>query len=157
MSGRARLYTEVLQQRAGSLNIKRLLLTKETKLRDLELFCVWEDAGVCAPWNHSFHMYLSRPGQCPVYLHPELSWEWLQSDGFARWQEFFSFLSTLRAHQLIFEGYNHWWSWHPYLLIWKEIYHFSYTVTVCTKKLYLCLCPCLNKALQNVLHVSVVQ
>ena len=37
---------EVLQQRAGSPNIKRLLLVKEsqiTQLRNIALFYVWED------------------------------------------------------------------------------------------------------------------
>ena len=27
--------------------------------------------------------------------------------------------SFLRAHQLTIEGCNHWWLWHPYLLIWQ--------------------------------------
>ena len=40
-------YTEVLQQRTGNLNIKRLLLIKKknrySKLRNLVLFYVWED------------------------------------------------------------------------------------------------------------------
>ena len=31
-----------------------------------------------------------------------------------RWQIFFSFLSSLRAHQLTFHGgWNCWWLWHP--------------------------------------------
>ena len=38
---------------------------------------------------------------------------------------FFSFLSFLRAHQLTLAGCNHWWRWHPCLLIWQEIFHFS--------------------------------
>ena len=44
-------YTEVVQQRAGSLKVKMLLLkkTRYPKLRNLALFCVWEDAGV---WAH---------------------------------------------------------------------------------------------------------
>ena len=43
---------EFLQQRPGSQNIRRLLLLKKIrylKLRNLALFCVWEDAGV---WAH---------------------------------------------------------------------------------------------------------
>ena len=36
---------EVLQQRAGSLNIERLLL-KKTRLRNLALFYIWDDVRV---------------------------------------------------------------------------------------------------------------
>lgn len=42
-------YTRVLQQRSGSLNIKRVLLIKETsyvKLKNLVFFCVWKDIRV---------------------------------------------------------------------------------------------------------------
>ena len=44
-------YIGVLQQRAGSLNIERLLLKKikYLKLRNLMLFYTWEDARV---WAH---------------------------------------------------------------------------------------------------------
>ena len=47
-------YIKVLQQRAGSLSIKRLLLIKKKKnrypkLRNLGLFYVWEDSRV---WAH---------------------------------------------------------------------------------------------------------
>ena len=45
----------------------------------------------------------------------------------ARSQVFFSFLSALKADQLMLESCNLWWLWHPYLLIWQEIFHFSYT------------------------------
>ena len=42
--------------------------------------------------------------------------EWLQSNGCQMVQVFF--LSAL-------EGWNCWWLWHPYVLIWQEIVHFS--------------------------------
>ena len=42
-------------------------------------------------------------------------------------QVFFSFLSALWAHQLTLESCSHWWLWHPRLLIWQEIFHFSGT------------------------------
>ena len=38
---------------------------------------------------------------------------WLNSLMAARWQLFFSFLGALRAHQLMLEGCNRWWLWHP--------------------------------------------
>ena len=40
-------YTEILQQRAGSPNIKRSLLIKENlvfQVKEFVLFCVWKDA-----------------------------------------------------------------------------------------------------------------
>ena len=41
-----------------------------------------------------------------------------------RFQVFF-FLSALTAHQIILESCNHWWLWHPCLLIWQGIFYFS--------------------------------
>ena len=38
-------YIEVLQQRAGSLNIKRLKEARYPRLKNLSLFCAWEDPG----------------------------------------------------------------------------------------------------------------
>ena len=43
----------------------------------------------------------------------------------ARWQVFFSFLSSRRAHRLTLEGCICWWLWHPCLLTWQEMFHFS--------------------------------
>ena len=34
-----------------------------------------------------------------------------------------------RTPRLTLEGCNHWWLWHPYLLIWQEIFHFSLLVS----------------------------
>ena len=45
----------------------------------------------------------------------------------ARSQVSFSFLSALRAHQLTLEDCSHWWLWHPCLLMWQEMFHFSGT------------------------------
>ena len=53
----------VLQQKAGSRNIKRLLLIKENHTP----FCVWEGARVWAHWNYSFDMHLSYLGPCALY------------------------------------------------------------------------------------------
>ena len=113
-------------------NIKRLPLIGETrypKLRKLVLFYVWEDTRVWAHWNHSFLTHLSYlgplscvftawvPPGLPTEPFRALYREWLQSVA-ARWKVFFSFLSFLRTHQLTLEGCNHWWLWHPCLLIW---------------------------------------
>ena len=48
-------YIEFLQQRAGSLNIQRLLLNKTRyhKLRNLVLFQLWKNARDWAHWNHA--------------------------------------------------------------------------------------------------------
>ena len=125
-------YTEVLQQRASSLNIKRLFLIRRSQIfqvKEFSAFYVWEDARVWAHWNYSFHMHLS-------YLEP-VSWvfhilrfleahprEWLQSDA-VRSQVFFSFLSAITAQELTVEGWKCWWLWPPCSLIWQEILNFS--------------------------------
>ena len=98
--GRVRLYRS-LQQGAGSPNIKRLLLIKYLKLRNLALFNVWkmQESGlteiipfmcISAPW-----------GQHPAFfLHP---WFLEVSGGSmiaAGPQVFFSFMVTL-------EDWNH--------------------------------------------------
>ena len=57
----------------------------------------------------------------------------------ARWQLFFSFLSSLRAHQLTLEGCNCWRLWHPSLLIEQKIFHFSFP-TLVMRALYLPSC-----------------
>ena len=65
--GSSQVYIEVLQHRAGSLNIDRLLLINEKQItRNLVFFCVWNDAGVWADCSHSFHTHISCLGQCPV-------------------------------------------------------------------------------------------
>ena len=54
-------YIEVLQQRAGSLNIKRLLLIKENQIsQDKEFSTILRMVRVLAHWNHSFDMHLSH-------------------------------------------------------------------------------------------------
>ena len=60
-------YIGVLQQRAGSLNIKRLLLTKENEIDQVKefiasLFYVWEDARLWDYWNHFVDMHLGYLG-----------------------------------------------------------------------------------------------
>ena len=59
-------YIEFLQQRAGSLNIQRLLLkkTRHHKLRNLVLFQLWENGSDWAHWNHSFNMCAKSLQSC---------------------------------------------------------------------------------------------
>ena len=60
-------YIGILQQKASSWEHQKWLLIKDivyVKLRNLVLFCVWEDARVWTHWNHSFDM-------CFSYLGPE--------------------------------------------------------------------------------------
>ena len=66
-------------------------------------------------------MHLSCLGTVSCNIsHPDIfssyCREWLQSNGCQMVQVFF--LSAL-------EGWNCWWLWHPYVLIWQEIVHFS--------------------------------
>ena len=61
-------YVELLQWRAGSLNVKRWLLIKENQIsqvKEFRSFLLWEDARVWAHWSHSFDMHLSYLG--PVF------------------------------------------------------------------------------------------
>ena len=68
-------HIEVLQQRAGSLNMEILLLkkTRYFRLRNFVFFCVWEDARVWAHWNKIPFTFISAIRAstlcCP---HPEL-------------------------------------------------------------------------------------
>ena len=61
-------YIEFLQQRAGSLDIQRLLLkkTRHHKLRNLVLFQLWENGSDWAHWNHSFNMCAKLLQSCPT-------------------------------------------------------------------------------------------
>ena len=86
---------------------------------------MYESGSLRLPLSHA-----SQPsGTSILFSHPELpflraycrKWVSLMT---ARWQ-IFSFLSSLRAHWLMLEGCNHWWLWHPCLLIWQEIFYFS--------------------------------
>ena len=92
---------EVLQQRAGSLNVKRLVLKKPRypKLRSLELFYVWENARAWAHWNHSFHRHLRLPGPASCCSRPERPWGVACSPDGCR--IFFSRQSILRGQKLI--------------------------------------------------------
>ena len=68
----------------------------------------------------------------------------------ARSQVLFSFLSALRAHQLTLEGCSHWWLWHPCLLIWQEMFHFSGT----TWGLCFRMIPCSTEFGGHISHMS---
>ena len=89
-------YIEVLQQRAGCLNSKQLLLIKENqipKLKNWVLFYVWEDARVWAHWNHSFDMHLSSLGPVSCVFTSWVSSGLTVGSGCSlmapRWQVFF--------------------------------------------------------------------
>ena len=88
------------------------------KLRNLALFYVWEDARVWKmqesglPEIIPFLYIAAALGQYPVYF---TSWAPLGLTTESGWtlmavrQQIFSFLSTLRAHQLILVVWNRWW------------------------------------------------
>ena len=124
MRGGARLY-----RRGGNLNIKRLLLIKENQISYVKKFSAFLCMGRCKSLG-SLEVFLSYPSQLSgvsiqYFSHPELPWGSWQGLA-AGSQKFFSLLSALRAYQLTLDCWNPWWLWHPCLLIWQEIVHFSY-------------------------------
>ena len=60
-------------------------------------------------------------GQYPVFSHPQS----VGSGG-----RYSPFWIIFRAHQLTPERCRHWWLWHPSLLIWQEILHFTYMLVI---------------------------
>ena len=58
-------YMEVLQQRAGSFKIKRLLLIQENQISQVKEFSVFLCMGIC---SRSFQMRLSYLSQYPVFF-----------------------------------------------------------------------------------------
>ena len=81
------------------------------------LFSVWEDAGVWAHWNHSFHRHLSIWGQHPVLSLSAHCREWLQPDGC--WIAGIVLLPGCPGDLKSSDDL-----WHPCLLIWQEMLHF---------------------------------
>ena len=58
----------------GSYYYYLLKKTKYLKLRNLVLFCIWEDARVRAYWNHSFDMHLSYLVSISYVFSPWIYW-----------------------------------------------------------------------------------
>ena len=122
---------EVSQQKADSLNIKRLLLITENQTSQIKEFSSLLSMGRCKRLGSlkSFLWYAPQLSGASFlcFSHPES----LLSSGLtigigcslkaARWQVF-SFLSSLRAQWLTLEDCYHCWLWHPCLLIWQEIF-----------------------------------
>ena len=100
---------------------------KLKKTRYPKLIYVWGGVRVWAYLNHSFDINLSYPG--PVSCFHILSFSELTVGSgcslITARKQTFSLLSSLKAHLVILEGCNCWWLWHPCLLIWQEIFHFS--------------------------------
>ena len=114
-------YIRALQQRAGSLNVKRLLGVKENQISQAKRFSTFLCMGrsMSLPQLKSFLWYALHLHRASIlYFHnPSLRRapyrEWLQCDG--RYTAGIpSFLSSLPAQQLtIGGGCNCWWMWHP--------------------------------------------
>ena len=124
-------YIKVLQQRAGSLSIKRLLLIKKNQISQVKEFRTFLCMGRFKSLGSLklILLYVSQLtwGQCPVFF---TSWASLGltigsawSLKAARSQVLFSFLSAPRAHQATLEACKHWLLWHPCLLM-QEIFLF---------------------------------
>ena len=119
-------YRDVLQQRASSLNIKRLLWIKRnqiTQVKELNNFlCIGRRKSPGLTEIIPFICISTLWGQYPVFFHILSSLGLTVGSGCnmmaVRSQVFFSFLSALK-------GWNCWRLWHPYLQIWQEILHFS--------------------------------
>ena len=102
-------YIGVLQQRAGSLNVKRLLLIKENRIFQVKEFSTFLCMGRCksparAHWNLSFDMHPSYLGPVSCVFTSWVSSSCTLGSGCSlmtgRWQVFFvSFLSSLGAHR----------------------------------------------------------
>ena len=108
-------YIEVLQQKGGSLNIKRWLLTKENQIAQVKEFSSSLWMGRCKSLGSQKSFLWCAPqlsGASILWLHM-LSFlgahhrEWQQSDS-CWWKVCFSFRSFLRAHRLTLEGCSCW-------------------------------------------------
>ena len=70
-------YTEVLQQRGGGLNVKRLLLIKESQISQVKECSAFLYMGRCKSLG-SLKSFLSYASQLSwaqyIFSHPELSW-----------------------------------------------------------------------------------
>ena len=82
------------------------------------VFCVWEDARVWAHWNHFFYVHLRFD-----FSHRQFLVHYGEGQQINGWQRASTVLPGLRNSHL--EGWYPWWLWHPCLLIWKEIHHFT--------------------------------
>ena len=123
-------HTEVLQQRAGSQNIKNWLLIEENKISQVKKFSTLLCTGRCKSLGSlkSFLWYASQlPGASILCFHILSSSGLTVGSGCSlmadRWQILF-FLIYFR-----FSGSHRWAvitdDWHPCLLIWWEIFLFS--------------------------------
>ena len=127
MMGGARLY-----RRGGNLNIKRLLLIKENQISQVKEFSAFLCMGSCKSLGSlkPFLSYTSQLSGFSILVFLILSsLVLIIGSGCslvpARPQALFSFLGALRAQKFTFGGPDRWWLWHPRLLIWQEIFHFS--------------------------------
>ena len=100
---------------------------KENQLPQVKEFSTFLYMGRCkglGSLKSVLFIYISAiwgPVSCN-FSHPEFfrspCREWLYPDGCWITQARFYFTSVL-------EGWDCWWLWHPCLLIWQEIFHFS--------------------------------
>ena len=84
----------------------KLQKTRYLKLRNVALFCVWENTRVWAYWNHSFNMHLSHLGPASCIFHTlNSSMLTVGSDcGPMGQRAQVLFLGTLRTQKFTFEG-----------------------------------------------------
>ena len=132
-SGEEPGYIEVLQQRAGSLNIKRLLLIKENQISQVKEFSTFLCIGRCKSLSslESFLPYASQLSGPVSFIVHIWSSSVLTVGNDCR-------LMATRSHRYSspswvpwglrsshLEDHNYWWLWHPSLLIRQEIFHSS--------------------------------
>ena len=118
-------YIEICNKRQVVWTSKVFLWIKENQISQVKEFSAFLCLGRCKNLGplKSFISYASQllgPVPC-AFSHPEFfrapCREWLQPDG---WQ-----ITGILLLPECLEGWNHWWLWHPCLLIWQEIFHFS--------------------------------
>ena len=109
----------------------RVLLIKENQISQVKELSAFLCMGRCMGLGSlkSFPSYAPHLTRASVlwFLHPELPWGSSSGVGngcslMAVRRLVFSFLSVLRAQELIQEDASHWWPWHPRFLVWL---HFS--------------------------------
>ena len=109
----------VLQPRAGSLNVKGLLLRKPDTSRNFVLFSVQEDAGVWAHWNHPVDVHPGSLGPVPRALMPRASSVLGQGAAVLHWlldgRASPPSCVSLGSQRLPLKGRRHWWLRHPYM------------------------------------------
>ena len=130
MWGQESGYIEICNKRhvVWTSKIFLWIKTRYLRLRNLELF-LYGKMQESGHWNHSLHMHLDYPEPtscCLLTFWAPLGLavgSGCSPDGCQITGIFL--LPEERALEVKLEACTHWWLWHPCLLVWQEIFHFS--------------------------------